>query len=199
MKNKTKSSRLRSEHRTDLINQNDQPSTSIALGSIIEYNLEPSTSLTPNYLEYNNEFNVSAASNTFINVSYNYSNYAVSCEDSQTFDENISNCDDSNDTDHEYYFNEESSLSESGSGSQEQFEESPLEKFQEKLASAFLNAYLSHSQGDQILAVLRTHVCFNNLPKVTKTLLQTPRNSLQTVRMGIGEYYHIELKNEIIK
>ncbi|KAK0072451.1 hypothetical protein PV325_011350 [Microctonus aethiopoides] len=59
-----------------------------------------------------------------------------------------------------------------------------FEDFKHVLATAFLNANLSHSQGDQILAALRTHPSLSLLPKVTKTLLHTPRQALKPIPMG---------------
>ncbi|KAK0074383.1 hypothetical protein PV325_008419, partial [Microctonus aethiopoides] len=51
-------------------------------------------------------------------------------------------------------------------------------------ATAFLNANLSHSQGDQILAALWTHLSLSLLPKVKNTLLHTPRQPLKPIPMG---------------
>lgn len=74
-----------------------------------------------------------------------------------------------------------------------------LSQFRSRLVSMFLNANINHSQGDQILTVLRTHSCFQFLPCVTKTLLQTPRQCIQIIKIGEGEYYHIGFKKQIIK
>lgn len=69
--------------------------------------------------------------------------------------------------------------------------------FQNELARVFVEAKITHSQGDKILSVLNTHPCFKILPLSMKTLLKTPRKPIQTIKMGSGEYYHVGLAKEI--
>lgn len=53
--------------------------------------------------------------------------------------------------------------------------------FRECLASCFIDNNLTHIQGNSILNLLRTHFCFNNLPKDVRTLLDTPRARVITL------------------
>lgn len=71
--------------------------------------------------------------------------------------------------------------------------------FKYELASTFLSANINHTQGDKILCLLRTHHCFHHLPCSTKTLLKTPRVPLETIKMDLGEYYHIDLTKHIMR
>lgn len=77
------------------------------------------------------------------------------------------------------------------------FSTEPL--FKQKLASCFIENNFSHVQGNSILSLLRTHSCFQNLPKDTRTLLNTPRNKVILSKIEPGEYIHLDLETEIIE
>lgn len=91
--------------------------------------------------------------------------------------------------------------SESDSSTSDEFsdvvEEKPM--FRDELAKCFAGQRITHVQGNAILKVLRSHKCHSNLPKDTRTLLQTPRNRIQTVPMGSGEYLHIGFESGILR
>ena len=47
-------------------------------------------------------------------------------------------------------------------------------------------------QGDAILHILKSHHCLSYLPRLSKTLLQTPRiSNYNIVSIGLGQYVHI--------
>jgi len=71
--------------------------------------------------------------------------------------------------------------------------------FRKSLASCFVENNLTHAQGNSILHLLRTHPCFNKLPKDVRTLLNTPRTRVITFNVEPGEYIHFNLEVGIIK
>lgn len=71
--------------------------------------------------------------------------------------------------------------------------------FEKKLALCFIENNFSHVQGNSILSLLRTHSCFENLPKDTRTLLNTPRKKVTLFKVEPGEYVHFDLETEIIE
>ncbi|XP_067204123.1 uncharacterized protein [Linepithema humile] len=82
------------------------------------------------------------------------------------------------------------------------FMDSVNEAFQKSLASAFIKCNLTHTQGNIILNTLRSHECHSFLPKDTRSLLNTPRESIPVRTMYPGQYLHIGFKvaiNNILK
>lgn len=71
--------------------------------------------------------------------------------------------------------------------------------FRKRLASCFVNNNITHMQGNSILSLLRTHPCFNKLPKDVRTLLDTPRTCAVVSRVEPGEYIHFDVEAGIIK
>jgi hypothetical protein len=71
--------------------------------------------------------------------------------------------------------------------------------FRKCLASCFVKNNLTHAQGNSILHLLRTHPCFNKLPKDVRTLLNTPRARVTTFDVEPGEYIHFNFEVEIIR
>lgn len=79
------------------------------------------------------------------------------------------------------------------------FDTTSIEFFRERLASCFIDNNLTHVQGNNILAVLRTHPCLSILPKDVRTLLDTPRNRVVVSNVEPGEYVHFDLEARIIQ
>ncbi|XP_036145582.1 uncharacterized protein LOC105830470 isoform X1 [Monomorium pharaonis] len=50
---------------------------------------------------------------------------------------------------------------------------------------------INHLQTEAILRVLRSHKCFRNLPKDSRTLLKTSRDRINFIPIGSGVYWHI--------
>ncbi|XP_025161373.1 uncharacterized protein LOC112590059 isoform X1 [Harpegnathos saltator] len=71
--------------------------------------------------------------------------------------------------------------------------------FREQLASCFVDNNFIHVQGNSVLSLLRTHPCFSNLPKDTRTLLNTPRNSIVVLNVEPGEYIHFDFQIALIE
>ncbi|XP_067205232.1 uncharacterized protein [Linepithema humile] len=82
------------------------------------------------------------------------------------------------------------------------FMDSVNEAFQKSLASAFIKCNLTQTQGNIILNTLRSHECHSFLPKDTRSLLNTPRESIPVRTMYPGQYLHIGFEvaiNNILK
>lgn len=62
--------------------------------------------------------------------------------------------------------------------------------FTEKLATCFVKNNINHIQGNMILKTLRSHNCLSYLPKDVRTLLKTPRMSIELRNVSPGEYLH---------
>lgn len=71
--------------------------------------------------------------------------------------------------------------------------------FRDRLASCFVDNNLTHIQGNSILSLLRTHLCFFTLPKDVRTLLDTPHTRVVTYDVELGEYVHFDLEAGIIQ
>ncbi|XP_032687481.1 uncharacterized protein LOC116851797 [Odontomachus brunneus] len=75
--------------------------------------------------------------------------------------------------------------------------------FTEILASCFVDSntltLLTHNQGNSVLAILRTHTCFINLPKDVRTLLNTPRHRVVLCTVEPGEYIHFDLEIALVE
>jgi len=71
--------------------------------------------------------------------------------------------------------------------------------FHERLASCFVDNNLTRAQSNSILHLLRTHPCFNKLPKDVRPLLNTPRARVITFNVEPGEYIHFNLEVKIIQ
>ncbi|XP_076647790.1 uncharacterized protein LOC143356191 [Halictus rubicundus] len=71
--------------------------------------------------------------------------------------------------------------------------------FRDRLASCFVDNNITHTQGNNILSLLRTHSCFSGLPKDIRTLISTARTSVITSVVEPGEYVHFNVELEIIK
>lgn len=69
--------------------------------------------------------------------------------------------------------------------------------FRERLASCFLQNNLTHVQCNNILSILRTHACLNDLPKDVRTLIETPRDKVLVFTVEPGEYIHFGLEEGI--
>lgn len=112
------------------------------------------------------------------------------------------NCDIAQDTN---IINDESSFSMSSSSSKisdtfSAFSDNFYQPtFRERLASCFVDNNLTHVQGNSILALLRTHSCFSNLPKDVRTLLCTPRNGVVISNVEPGQYIHFDLETGIVE
>ncbi|XP_036148156.1 uncharacterized protein LOC118647409 isoform X1 [Monomorium pharaonis] len=66
-----------------------------------------------------------------------------------------------------------------------------FENFQNLLRQCCLDMNINHLQTEAILRVLRSHKCFRNLPKDSKTLLKTSRDRINFIPIGSGVYWHI--------
>lgn len=64
-------------------------------------------------------------------------------------------------------------------------------KFKDVLRQCCLDLDFNHIQVTGLLGALRTHKCLEYLPKDSRTLLNTGRNSITLVSMGEGIYWHI--------
>ncbi|XP_025161614.1 uncharacterized protein LOC112590113 [Harpegnathos saltator] len=71
--------------------------------------------------------------------------------------------------------------------------------FTENLASLFVDCNLTHSQGNRILSVLRTHICLSHLPKDVRTLLNTPRHRVVVCTVEPGKYIHFNVEVAIVE
>ncbi|XP_070516696.1 uncharacterized protein [Cardiocondyla obscurior] len=71
--------------------------------------------------------------------------------------------------------------------------------FSERLASCFIDNNITHVQGNNILALLRTHSCLSSLPKDVRTLLGTPRNRAIISFVEPGEYLHFDIESKLIE
>ncbi|XP_076643554.1 uncharacterized protein LOC143353831 [Halictus rubicundus] len=71
--------------------------------------------------------------------------------------------------------------------------------FRDGLASCFVDNNLTHTQGNNILSLLRTHSCFSSLPKDIRTLISIPCTSVVTSVVEPGEYVHFDVELEIVK
>lgn len=65
------------------------------------------------------------------------------------------------------------------------------ENFENLFRQCCLDMNINHKQTTALLKVLRTHMCFKNLPKDSRTLLQTGRNKVNFVHMDGGIYWHV--------
>lgn len=66
-----------------------------------------------------------------------------------------------------------------------------LENFKNLLKQCCVDMNINHVQTRALLRVLRTHRCFKNLRKDSRTLLKTSRNRLCFSQVGSGVYWHI--------
>lgn len=71
--------------------------------------------------------------------------------------------------------------------------------FCESLAACFVDNNITHVQGNNILSILRRHVCFSDLPKDVRTLLNTPRQPVTLYTVHPGKYVHFNLETGIIQ
>lgn len=58
---------------------------------------------------------------------------------------------------------------------------------------------ISHSAVTELLRHLKLHSCFQTLPTQSKTLMNTPHNKVNVIRMALGKYMHIGLHKGIIE
>lgn len=94
--------------------------------------------------------------------------------------------------------NEDNSLSNDSDSSSLTINTSLTEPpFQEKLAYCFIKNNLNHVQCNSILSLLRTHPCFENLPKDARTILNTPRSKITIFKIEPGEYVHFDVESGI--
>ena len=70
--------------------------------------------------------------------------------------------------------------------------------FHDELALRFSEHNINHAFGDSLLQLLRSHRCFDYLPKCTKTLLKTPRTTATLLDIPPGQYLDIGFKAAII-
>ncbi|XP_067214425.1 uncharacterized protein [Linepithema humile] len=73
-----------------------------------------------------------------------------------------------------------------------------IDNFHKQLVSCFVQNNFTHVQGNAILKVLISHSCFSYLPKDIRTLLKTPSNTGEIVKLEDGEYVHIGFEVSII-
>lgn len=66
-----------------------------------------------------------------------------------------------------------------------------VNSFKDQLAALLTDNNMSHVQGNNILALLRSHHCFSYLPKDVRTLLCTPKNPVKLFHVEPGEYLHL--------
>ena len=78
------------------------------------------------------------------------------------------------------------------------FDSSAEPPFRERLATCFIENNLTHTQGNSVLSVLRTHPCFSNLPKDVRTILDTPRGRVTTFNVQPGEYVRSGVEAELV-
>lgn len=72
--------------------------------------------------------------------------------------------------------------------------------FQNRVAASFIQGNLTHTQGNVILEMLRSHRCLSYLPKDTRTLLNTPRsNYCITSHVSPGEYLHLGFEKAVVR
>ncbi|CAG7821197.1 unnamed protein product [Allacma fusca] len=91
--------------------------------------------------------------------------------------------------------NQNSDASTSNSTSSSESSSTDSEKsFSEILKSWSLKHQISHAALSELLSTLKTHSCFENLPKDPRTLLQTPRQTTVS-EVRPGNYVHFGLKN----
>ncbi|XP_076289803.1 uncharacterized protein LOC143213636, partial [Lasioglossum baleicum] len=69
--------------------------------------------------------------------------------------------------------------------------------FRLQLASCFVDINLTHTQGNKILGLLRTHSCLGDLPKDVRTLVSTPRTKVITSVVEPGEYVHFGVESKL--
>lgn len=65
------------------------------------------------------------------------------------------------------------------------------ENFRNLLIQCCVDMSINHVQIRALLRVLRTHKCFEKLPKDSRTLLKTGRNRINFLPVGSGVYWHI--------
>ncbi|XP_067204066.1 uncharacterized protein [Linepithema humile] len=71
--------------------------------------------------------------------------------------------------------------------------------FAKNLAKCFLVINLTAVQGNAILKLLRSHPCFEYLPKDMRTLVHTPKSRVQVVDVEPGQYWHVGFIHCIIQ
>jgi len=74
-----------------------------------------------------------------------------------------------------------------------------LHVFKESLAEAFIQANLTHTQGNIILKTLRSLSYLSYLPKDSRTLLHTPRKGPIIIKIEPGEYLHIGFAKALVR
>ncbi|KAL7292729.1 hypothetical protein TKK_0013851 [Trichogramma kaykai] len=65
--------------------------------------------------------------------------------------------------------------------------------FKNRLHQYCIDSNLNHNQINDLLGLLRTHGCFQNLPKDSRTLLKCDRHKISLTKIGNGVYWHIGL------
>jgi hypothetical protein len=71
------------------------------------------------------------------------------------------------------------------------------ESLKEKLASWQVENHIPHIQCDKLLRILKPY--HPELPKCTKTLVQTDRNKVQLLEVPPGYYKHFGIRNGLVK
>lgn len=71
--------------------------------------------------------------------------------------------------------------------------------FSQLLRQCFIDNNISHTTGNNILKVLRTHSCFSSLPKDSRTLLKNPRIQIELSIVEPGEYVHFGFEKGVIE
>lgn len=80
------------------------------------------------------------------------------------------------------------------------FEDTSIQlSFRERLASCFVDNNLTHVQCNNILSLLRTHLCFSNLPKDVRTLIDTPCRHVVVSNVEPGEYVYFDLARTLVQ
>lgn len=99
---------------------------------------------------------------------------------------------------HELNFQNVSSASDSDIEDFERFKPFQAASFTEKIAGWAVECRIPHSHLNKLLSILKEHDCFTKLPKDSRTLLKTPR---QTVTKPVfpGLYSHFGLAKGLEK
>ncbi|XP_076301622.1 uncharacterized protein LOC143219570 [Lasioglossum baleicum] len=73
------------------------------------------------------------------------------------------------------------------------------QSFRDRLASCFVDINITHSQGNKLLSLLRTHSCLRDLPRDIRTLIGTPRGRAITSVVSSGLYIHFDVESKIVQ
>ncbi|XP_071581909.1 uncharacterized protein [Temnothorax nylanderi] len=73
-----------------------------------------------------------------------------------------------------------------------------VDLFKDCLIALLMDNNMSHVQGNNILALLRSHQCFSYLPKDVRTLLRTPKTPVELFDVEPGEYLHLGFESALI-